>query len=238
MRILICDDEKIFLDIIHQEVRKVLDELDVNFSINMYQTGKEFLEAYNKNPEVDIIFMDILLGTENGYQIVSNIRKNNQKVKIIFLTSVTKYALKGYEIGASRYLLKPISVPKLKEVLIKIVDEVRHNNDEYIIEKNDNGIYKIFMSDIIYIETSGRNTIIHMRNQDIISYQTMKNHLARLNKMFIRCHSGIIVNLEYVVEMRKDSIKLQFGGVVPLSKNRKCEVKEALTSYFEMVVGC
>lgn len=238
MRISICDDEKIFLDTIYQDVRKILDELDVNFSVNLYQTGKDFLEAYTKNPEVDIVFMDILLGSENGYQIASKIRASNQKIKIIFLTSITKYAFKGYEIGASRYLLKPISASKLKEVLIKTIDEVRRSNNEYIIEKNDNGIYKIFMDDIVYIETFGRNTIIHTINQDIKSYQTMKNHLLRLNTMFVRCHAGIIINLEYVVEMRKDSIKMQSGSIVPLSKNRKYEVKEALTSYFKMMVEC
>lgn len=238
MRISICDDEKTFLDMICLEIRKILTELNINFSIKMYQTGRELLEAYARDPEVDIIVMDILLNGENGYQVASEIREINQRVKIIFLTSVTKYALRGYEIGASRYLLKPISIPKLKEVLLKTIDEITKDNNEYIIEKNDSGIFKIYMKDIVYIETSGRNTIIHMKDKEIISYQTMKNHLARLNKMFVRCHAGIIVNLDYVVEMRKDSIKMRYGEIVPLSKNRKHEVKEALTSYFDMIVGC
>lgn len=238
MRILICDDEEIFLDRIYRDVVKILEGLNIGFSISLYQTGKDFLEAYVRNPNVDIVFMDILLGNENGYDIAAKIRERNSKVKIIFLTSVTKYALKGYEIGASRYLLKPIIQSKLKDVLIKSVDEIRKSNSEYIIEKNDTGVYKIFMDDIMYIETYGRNTIIHTKNQEIISYQTMKKHLMRLNSMFVRCHSGIIANLEYIVEMRKDSIKMMSGDIVPLSKNRKSEVKEAITSYFEKVIGC
>ena len=194
MKIWICDDEKIFLDKIHQEVVGILEELDIGFSVNLYQTGEGVLEAFVKNPDVDIIFMDILLGNANGYEIASKIRERNSKVKIIFLTSITKYALKGYEIGASRYLVKPVSLSKLKQVLVNTINEVRKNNTEYIIEKNDNGVYKIFMNDIMYIETSGRNTIIHVNNQEILSYRTMKKHLIRLNEMFVRCHSGIIVN--------------------------------------------
>lgn len=234
VKICICDDEKVFLDLIYRDVRKVLVELDDSFTVELYQTGKDFLEAYTKNPEVDIVFMDIILGVENGYQIASKIRASNEKIKIIFLTAVSKYAFKGYEIGASRYLMKPVSFSKLREVLIKMIDEIKQSNNEYIIEKNDNGIYKIFMDDIVYIETLKRNTMIHTINQDILSYKTMKSHLLRLNTMFIRCHSGIIVNLEYVTEMRKDSIKLQPGNIVPLSKYRKNEVKEALMSYFKM----
>ena len=184
MKIWICDDEKIFLDKIHQEVVGILEELDIGFSVNLYQTGEGVLEAFVKNPDVDIIFMDILLGNANGYEIASKIRERNSKVKIIFLTSITKYALKGYEIGASRYLVKPVSLSKLKQVLVNTINEVRKNNTEYIIEKNDNGVYKIFMNDIMYIETSGRNTIIHVNNQEILSYRTMKKHLIRLNEMF------------------------------------------------------
>lgn len=236
MRISICDDEDFFLDEIYRDIKQILKELNFNCSINLYHTGKDFLEAYSKNPEVDIVFMDILMGEENGYFIATKIREINQKIKIIFLTSVSKYAIKGYEIGVSRYLLKPISFQKLKAVLIKTIEEIRKSNNEYIIETNDNGIYKIFMEDIVFIETFGRNTIIHMKNQDIISYQTMKNHLSRLNSMFVRCHAGVIINLSYVVELRRDSIRMQFGQIVPLSKSRKNEVKEALVSYFKLML--
>ena len=167
VKICICDDEKVFLDLIYRDVRKVLVELDDSFTVELYQTGKDFLEAYTKNPEVDIVFMDIILGVENGYQIASKIRASNEKIKIIFLTAVSKYAFKGYEIGASRYLMKPVSFSKLREVLIKMIDEIKQSNNEYIMEKNDNGIYKIFMDDIVYIETLKRNTMIHTINQDI-----------------------------------------------------------------------
>lgn len=235
MKISICDDEKHFLDTISRDVKQIFQELNLNCSINLYNTGKDFLESFTKDPEVDIVFMDILLGNEDGYKVAAKIREHDQKVKIIFLTSVTKYALKGYEIKASCYLLKPVSFQKLKSVLVKMIDDIKKSNSEYIIEKNDNGIYKIFMEDIIYIETYGRNTIIHTKDQNIVSYQTMKNHLARLNTMFVRCHAGVIVNLGYVVELGKNSIKLQFGESVPLSKSRKNEVKEALISYFRIV---
>lgn len=238
MIISICDDEETFLDMIYQDIKQILKEINLSCSIYLYHTGRDFLEAYSRNPEVDIVFMDILMGDENGYQIASKIREVNQKIKIIFMTSVTKYAIKGYEIGASRYLLKPVCFQRLKTALIKTIEEIRKSNNEYVIEKNDKGIYKIFTEDIIYIETYGRNTIIHTKDQDIISYQTMKNHLARLNSMFIRCHAGVIINLAYVIELRKDSIKMQFGEVVPLSKSRKNEVKEALVLYFKMILEC
>lgn len=174
MRILVCDDEEYFLNDLCIKMENILFEQNINVSIVKFRNGNDILSYYEREPDADILIMDILLGEENGYEIASKIRLKDSRIKIVFITSITKYALKGYEIGASRYLLKPISFQKLKAVLIKTIEEVRKSNAEYIIEKNDNGIYKIFMDDIVYIETSGRNTIIHTKNQDIVSYQSLK----------------------------------------------------------------
>lgn len=236
MKVSICDDEPLILDEILCNLQRIAQELNLNFSIALYRDGREFLESYKKNPDIDIIFMDILLGNENGYQIASKIREDNQKVKIIFLTSVTKYALKGYDIGISRYLVKPVSFDQLKAAVSKTIKEISDYNEEYIIEKNDDGIYKIFLSEILYIETYGRNTLIHTKEKRIISYITMKEHLSRLNSKFLRCHAGIIVNIEYVVELKKSSLILQYGNEVPMSKSRKNQVKEALLSYFDSIL--
>ena len=236
MRVSICDDEPLFSDEILCNLQRIAQELNLDFSVAQYRNGREFLESYKKNPDIDIIFMDILLGNENGYQIASKIREDNKKVKIIFLTSVTKYAIKGYDIGISRYLVKPISFEQLKTAVSKTIKEISDSKEEYIIEKNDDGIYKIFLSDILYIETYGRNTLIHTKEKRIISYLTMKEHLSRLNSKFLRCHAGIIVNVEYVVELKRNSLILQYGDEVPMSKSRKNQVKESLLKYFDSIL--
>lgn len=238
MRIAVCDDEALFLNKISHNLKCIAQELHFNFSMDLYKSEKEFWEGYKKNPDIDILFMDILLGNDNGYKIASKVRKSNQKVKIIFITSVTKYAVKGYEIGATRYLVKPVPYEQLKSVFTRTVEEIRVSNESFIIEKNDAGIYKIFFSEILYIETYGRNTLIHTKEQKIVSYKTMKMHLSRLNSEFVRCHAGVIINLKYVVELRKDSIRMQFGEVVPMSKSRKNEIKEALMTYFDYMLEC
>lgn len=236
MRISICDDEPTFLEKISKDIQKILKEFEFNISVDMYYSGKELLEAYAQNPEIDILFIDILLGNENGYQIASEIRKINQKIKIIFLTSITKYVLKGYEIGASRYLLKPVTFSKLRTVLLSTIKEVKNSKCEYIVEKNDDGIHKIYLDDILYIDTYGRNTIIHASDYKIVSYNTLKYHMQKLNDLFVRCHASTIINLAYVVELKKDCIRMQGGDIVPLSKSRKNEVKTALISYFKTML--
>lgn len=149
----------------------------------------------------------------------------------MFLTSITKYALKGYEINAARYLVKPITIFQLKSILPKMIIEIEADNG-YYIEQNDDGIYKIYFSDIKYIETYGRNTLVHIKDYDVLSYKSMKMHMSNLNNQFIRCHAAIIVNLKYVAQMGKTDLILTTGESIPLSKNRKREFKEAFLNYY------
>ena len=149
MKIVICDDEKNFIDKLSMKIEKVISDLDLNVIVLKYESGKELLDAYNDIPDIDIIFMDILLKNENGYEVASQIRRIDHKVKIIFLTSIVKYALKGYEIGATRYLVKPVETNKLRSVLKTTINEVLDASEQFIVEKNDEGVYKIFFDDII-----------------------------------------------------------------------------------------
>ena len=232
MKIVICDDEKNFIDKLSMKIETVISDLDLNVIVLKYESGKELLDAYNDIPDIDIIFMDILLKNENGYEVASQIRRIDHKVKIIFLTSIVKYALKGYEIGATRYLVKPVETNKLRSVLKTTINEVLDASEQFIVEKNDEGVYKIFFDDIIYIETYGRNTVIHTEEKNIVSYKAMKTHLKNLNDNFVRCHAAYIINLGYIVELGKTDIRLKNQIVVPLSKNRRKEVKEKIVNYY------
>lgn len=231
MRIAICDDEEVFLEHLYKDLLLLSNELKIECSILKYKSGSELLEYFQVNRNFDVIFMDILLGKENGYNIAKNIRSIDSKVKIVFLTSITKYALKGYEINAARYLVKPITIFQLKSILPKMIIEIEADNG-YYIEQNDDGIYKIYFSDIKYIETYGRNTLVHIKDYDVLSYKSMKMYMSNLNNQFIRCHAAIIVNLKYVAQMGKTDLILTTGESIPLSKNRKREFKEAFLNYY------
>ena len=231
MRIAICDDEEVFLEHLYKDLLLLSNELKIECSILKYKSGSELLEYFQVNRNFDVILMDILLGKENGYNIAKNIRSIDSKVKIVFLTSITKYALKGYEINAARYLVKPITIFQLKSILPKMIIEIEADNG-YYIEQNDDGIYKIYFSDIKYIETYGRNTLVHIKDYDVLSYKSMKMHMSNLNNQFIRCHAAIIVNLKYVAQMGKTDLILTTGESIPLSKNRKREFKEAFLNYY------
>ena len=134
-------------------------------------------------------------------------------------------------------MTKPLNYSRFEKELGRVVKTLDLENKRFFIEKNDEGVFKINLSDILYIETVGRNTRIHTKERVILSYHSMKEHEAYLDKSFFRCHRGFIINLAYVKETIDSDIILNDRTVISLSKYRKKEFKEALLDYYGDQLG-
>lgn len=234
MKILMCDDQTKFLD----NLKSCLEEIAKEMNMEIYMvsfTDPDQAVGYVKNYiDIDVIFMDILLGEKNGYDAAKKIRSISPKSKIIFLSTTSAYAIKGYEINVTRYLMKPIKKTRLSNVLKDVVYELQYIDDNYIVERNDYGIHKIFLNEIIYIETYKRNTLIHTTSGNYTSYKCMKEHECRLDKNFIRCHSSYIVNMEYIKDYREYEVCLINKDRIWVSKNRRKDFLHSLTKFYGM----
>lgn len=92
--IAICDDEQDFVAELEKMIRKYAGETGIEIRTTAFKNGLELTEC-NKI-ELDLIFLDIQMDTMNGLEAAKRIRKKDEKVSIIFLTSLAKYALAGY----------------------------------------------------------------------------------------------------------------------------------------------
>ncbi|WP_349945611.1 LytTR family DNA-binding domain-containing protein [Lacrimispora sp. BS-2] len=232
MKILMCDDQVEFLTILKSSLNKILSEMNIEIYMVSFTDPDKVLDYIKEYMDVDIVFMDILMGEKNGFEVAKQISLITPKCKIIFLSSTSAYALKGYDIKAAYYLMKPIKKTKLSLVLNDVITDLRYNDDKYIVERNDLGIHKIFLDEIIYIETCNRNTMIHTTSGNYISYKTMKEHETRLNKNFNRCHSSYIVNMEFIKHYQVYELYLLNDDTIFVSKNRRKDFLHALTKFY------
>lgn len=232
MKVLMCDDQKEFLIRLEKVLDNILSDMKITFYLISFTDPEEALKYLSEYMDIDIVFMDILLEDKNGYEIAKQMRTIAPKSKIIFLSSTTAYALKGYTIRATRYLVKPIKKSELSAVLNEVVSELQFDNDDFIVEKNDFGIHKLYFNEIIYIETCKRNTLIHTISGDYISYKSMKEHQGKLNNNFIRCYSSYIVNMEYIKDYQGYEINLLNNDKIWVSKNRRKEFLHTLTKFY------
>lgn len=232
LKILMCDDQKEFLNWLQQLLNNILSSMSRKFFLIAFTDSEQALVYIKEHMDIDIVFMDILMGEQNGYEAAKQIRTLLPQSKIIFLSATASYALKGYSIKATSYLIKPIRQSELSNVLKDVIGELSSQNADYIIEKTDDGLHKIFLNEVIFIETFERNTLIHTTTGKYVSYKSMKEHEKRLNKDFIRCHSSYIVNMNFIKNYHGYEVSLLNDDLIWVSKNRRKEFLHTLTKFY------
>lgn len=230
LRAAICDDEQEFVLQLCSLLERYSAETGEEIKVSVYHDGLELIEQYD--PATDLIFLDIQMEHINGFQAAEQIRKKDENVGIIFLTSFGQYALDGYRYHAVNYIVKPMKYIRLKVELNRFRERYQRKNP-YIVVRNDQGSYKVELHTLHYAETYKRNLLLHTDETEIVCYKNMKELEAELEDYgFFRCHTGFLVNLAFVKRVEKLEAWLTTGEEVYISKPKKKEFMKALAGYW------
>ena len=112
MKILLVDDEQLQLLRLENACKKVLPDADFFSYTNPVKAFEK-----NENNNIDLAFLDIEMPSINGIQLAKKLKKNNPKIKIIFVTAYSEYALDAFKVHASGYITKPVNENKIQEEL-------------------------------------------------------------------------------------------------------------------------
>ena len=227
----ICDDERLLVDSLTEQFRRYALETGKEVRITTYYDGLELIEKYD--PTIDLIFLDIQMKLVDGLRAAKRVRELDEKVGIIFLTTLTHYGLEGYKYQALDYVIKPLKYARLKSELDSFLSRRYREENPFIIVSNDSGNYRILLNSLRYVETFNRNLLFHSEQENIICYKTMKEITQRLTPHgFIRCHSSYLVNPFFVKGVKKLEITLITGETLPISQPKRKEFMERLTEYW------
>lgn len=231
IHIAICDDEKDFVLYLNGLLDQYATETGKEIKVTVYYDGMELIEKYDTT--IDLIFLDIQMRVLNGLRAAERIRQMDERVSIIFLTTLTQYGLEGYKYEATNYIIKPLKYIRLKSEMDRWLKKHQKDDSPTLVIINDTGKYKIALKSIRYIETFNRNLLLHTEQENIICYKNMKKMEQDLkNKGFARCHTSYIVNLFYVKGIKKLNIELITGEMIPISQPRRKDFMECLTEYW------
>lgn len=230
MRIAICDDEEVFnrqtVELINSMLAKPT-ECDIITCLS----GEELLEKY-KTERFDIIFLDIEMGGMNGMDTAREIRKTDENVIIVFLTSYQEFAPDGYEVNAYRYLIKNQPAYIYEKQFKSIFDEYSQKHKCFMINDRNDKIC-IHLKDICFFEVMNKNVTVHtvVKSYEYIGKLSNIEEQLQNDDSFIRTHKSYIVNVAQIDTIRNFDILMKNSENALMSRNLKKSVVDKYISY-------
>ena len=169
LHIAICDDEKDFVQYLTDLLNQYSKETGRDIKITPYYDGMELIEKYDTT--IDLIFLDIRMKMVNGLHAAERIRQMDERVGIIFLTTLTQYGLEGYKYQATNYIIKPLKYARLKSELDKFVERSQKEENPSLVIANDTGKYKVPLKSIRYIETFNRREKMLKLREELLAVE-------------------------------------------------------------------
>ncbi len=186
--------------------------------------GHEFL----KSNSVDLIFLDINMDGLTGIQLLEN---STIDAKVIITTAYDQYALKGYDLNVSDFLLKPYTFERFLKAVDKVEEQMTSNEKGHadnIFIKTENRLEKIVLSEIKFIEGMRDYRRIHTDDKKIMTLQTFSELERMLNsKEIVRVHKSYMVNINKIESIERNRIKIDSESI-PISDTYK-------TTFFQLI---
>lgn len=214
------DDESYALEVIKSHASKVpFLELRATFT-NPIQ-GLEYL----KNESIQLVFLDINMPDISGIDLAALLPKDTV---VIFTTAYSDYAVKGFELEAMDYLLKPFNLSRFLKACQKAQEWIElqpKNEPAFLFVKTSEGQIRVDFSDLFFCEAQGNYVTFQLESQKILSRMTLSEVENLLPAYFIRTHRSFLANKNLVTKVEKYQLHLK-GFPVPVS-----------STYMDQVLG-
>ncbi|HEY5825258.1 MAG TPA: LytTR family DNA-binding domain-containing protein [Cyclobacteriaceae bacterium] len=186
-----------------------------------FEITKQFenaLEAFSflQKSSIDLMFLDIQMPQMSGLELINSL---HQTPRVVLTTAFREYAADGFDLNVLDYLVKPISFERFMKAIGKyhhyssktLVDESENNafDEAYLFIKVNRDQVKVFLKDILYIESIKDYLRIITNERSFITYLRISYMQEKLPEdRFVRIHRSFIVSIKKVKAFRNDIVKI------------------------------
>ena len=230
-KIVICDDEKEIAKEIEKKIESYFNQQDLLAEYVCVNDARQLMEMLERE-FIDVLFLDIDMPYFTGMDIAAYINEKGLGTILVFVTSHDALVYQTFAYRPFGFMRKTYMDQEFPELTERIGRELGNKKQEIVITKGQE-LLRIPIKDIIYVESEG-NYLNIVKKDEVIKYrETMTNMEKELiDKGFIRCHKGYLIQGEYIVRLKCAEVELSCGTEtsywIPVGRSYEKEVKRKI----------
>lgn len=230
-KIVIVEDEPECSRMLESYIERYCAEEALTVQIRTFPSADRFLEEYAG--DTDILFMDICMEGTDGMTAAHKLREVDKEIVLIFVTTMAKFAVEGYDVNAFNYIVKPISYYEFRLKVDKAFRSLRGGRRKISLPMNGEQRW-LDHKDIVYVEVTNHYLNYHTAaGEKLTVYGSLKQLEEHLSPdLFARCNACYIVNMAYVSGVKGFELELTTGDRLQISQSKRKQFMQALTRYF------
>ena len=233
----ICEDEPVIGEWIASELKREFEDRHLSFAFDLFESGADLLQRMDRM-SYDVLFMDIEMPGIDGIEVCRRIRQKNENTLVVFISNKDELVFQSFEVRPFRFIRKAEFEKLLPSLADAVEKELKKKAGSLIrIEESAGRDFACFDANrIAYVEAQGRNCRIVEEGKETVlaaSFQDVSGLLTSFP--FIQPHRSYLVNCRYIFRFLKQEIELTDGTLIPMSRRRRDEVRQAFLDYMSEV---
>lgn len=205
MRIAILEDASVEQEQLVQSVVAIMAEdlPDLSCEISTYTS----MQAYEAAGDAyDLLILDLHLPDGNGLDLARRLRQQRADTGIMIITAYQEHVYEGYEVGAFRFLPKPVEPERLKTALLQFIAQYR--SMRFLLVPTQTEQLVLALDEIVCIESQGKHTVVYMQDgRNIESKKSIQDYTREIeNGSFVRVHRCYLVNMKHILRLKDSKI--------------------------------
>lgn len=226
----ICDDNYRYMQRAGEIICRKFDELktfDEECTCIFYSSGKELFECFEKD-KIDIYFLDIECGEENGFEIARELKKLNKNVALVYITNYRHYIVDAFICRPLGFICKDTIDHDICIAMTNIVEYWEEKKAIIIFNVGKNK-YTIEAYRIISVKVCNHSVILNLiDNKEVVIHGPLSGYEKKLKERgFVQISRGVLINKKFVSDVSHGKVSLSTGEILTVSRRRIKEVQES-----------